>query len=558
MEKRSDRIPKYLMGFRRALFRGVGFTGEDLDRPLIGVVNSWGEINPATRHMNVLAKAVKEGVRQAGGTPVELVLSGICDGTCAGTLGANIYNLAWRDIAVAYIETVVEANLFDGLVFLSVCDEVVPAHLMAAARLDLPSILVCGGSMLPGRHEDRELWAGDMTAAFADLKSGKIGRKVYENLEEKCCSGGGACGVMGTGITMQAFAEAIGMTLPGSATKAGNDPLLEKIAFQSGFQIMRLVKDSLRPRQIMTSAAFENAIRVVASVGGSSCAILHILALAHETRVALHLSVFEELSRSTPYLCDIKPSGSHPVLDLDRAGGIPAVMKTLLPLLNLDPLTVSGSSLGEVLKEVTIFDRDVIRPLEQPIQPEGGFAILRGSLAPESAVVKQSGVSPEMRVHEGPAKVFDSEDGAAQAILNGKIHPGDVIVVRYAGPRGGPGMPCLYGSLWLLKSKGLERSVALITDGRLSGTIRGAAIGHVSPEAADGGPIGLLLDGDLIRIDIPNRKLDILISEDELQQRKKKWVPAGPVKINGWMALYSRIVTSSHEGAYLKLEPNEV
>jgi len=553
MEKRGDRVPDYLMGFRRALFRGVGFSGEDLDRPSIGVVNSWGEINPATRQMNVLTGAVKQGVRRGGGTPVELVLSGLCDGTCAGTPGANIYNLAWRDIAVAYIETVVEANLFDGLVFLSVCDEVVPAHLMAAARLDLPSILVCGGSMLPGRHEDRELWAGDMTAAFADLKSGKITGEEYKSLEEKCCSGGGACGVMGTGVTMQAFAEAIGMTLPGNATKAGDDPFLEKIAFQSGSQIMVLFEQDLRPRQIMTTSAFENAIRVVLSLGGSSCAILHILALAREAGVRLSLSVFEELSRSTPFLCDVKPSGSHPVLDLDRAGGIPAVMKTLLPLLNLDPLTVGGSSLAEVLKEVTIFDPGIIRPLEQPLQPEAGLAILRGSLAPESAVVKQSAVSPEMRVHEGPAKVFDSEDAAARAILNGKIHPGDVIVVRYAGPKGGPGMPCLYGSLWLLKSKGLEGSVALVTDGRLSGTIRGAAVGHVSPEAAEGGPIGLLADGDLIRIDIPSRRLDLLVSEIELERRRRRWVPPKLAKVRGWMALYSRIVTSAHEGAYLNI-----
>jgi dihydroxy-acid dehydratase len=553
MKKRENRVPDYLMGFRRALFKGAGFTGEDLDRPLVGVVNSWGEINPATKHMNTLTKAVKEGVRQAGGTPVEFVLSGLCDGTCAGTSGANIYNMAWRDIAVAYIETVVEANQFDGLVFLPVCDEVVPAHLMAAARLNLPSIVVCGGSMLPGSNGDRDLWAGDMTGAFADLMDGKISKDDYCLLEDRCCTGAGACGVMGTGNTMQAFAEAIGMTLPRNGTIAGVDPALKEIAFRSGVQVMTLRSKELKPRHIMTRSALENAIRVILAVGGSTCAIFHAIALAHEAEVPLDLSIFEETSRSTPFICNVKPSGSHPVKDLDRAGGIQAVMKELSPLLNLDVLTVTGLSLRENLKEVTITDRETIRPLEQPLLPEGGIAILRGTLAPESAIVKHAAVLPEMMVHQGPAKVFDSEEMAGKAILEGKIHPGDVVVVRYAGPRGGPGMPCLYGSLWLLKNKGLEGSVALITDGRLSGTIRGAAIGHVSPEAAEGGPIALLRDGDIVKIDIPDRRLDLLLSEEELETRRKRWLPPKPKKEKGFMALYSKIVSSAHEGAYLKI-----
>ncbi len=553
MKKKENRVPDYLMGFRRALFKGAGFTGEDLDRPLVGVVNSWGEINPATRHMNVLTKAAKEGVRQAGGTPVEFVLSGLCDGTCAGTSGADIYNMAWRDIAVAYIETVVEANQFDGLVFLPVCDEVVPAHLMAAARLNLPSIVVCGGSMLPGSNGDQDLWAGDMTGAFADLKAGKISQDDYCRLEDRCCTGAGACGVMGTGNTMQAFAEAIGMTLPGNGTRTGVDPALKEIAFRSGVQVMTLRSKGLKPRHIMTRSAFENAIRAILAVGGSTCAIFHAIALAREAEVPLDISIFEEVSRSTPFICNVKPSGSHPVKDLDGAGGIQAVMKELSPLLNLDVLTVTGLSLGENLKGVTISDRETIRPLGQPLLPEGGIAILRGTLAPESAIVKHSAVLPEMMVHQGPVKVFDSEEMAGKAILEGKIHPGDIIVVRYAGPRGGPGMPCLYGSLWLLKNKGLEGSVALITDGRLSGTIRGAAIGHISPEASEGGPIALLRDGDIVRIDIPCRRLDLLLSEEELEIRRKKWLPPKPKKEKGFMALYSKIVSSAHEGAYLKI-----
>jgi dihydroxy-acid dehydratase len=552
MKKRDSKTPDYLMGFRRALFKGAGFSGEALDRPLIGVVNSWGEISPATKHMQALTKAAKDGVQSAGGTPVEFVLSGLCDGTCGGAPGANIYNMAWRDIAVAYIETVAEANQFDGLVFLPVCDEVVPAHLMAAGRLNLPSILVCGGTMLPAWYQERELWAGDVTAAFADLKSGKITEGEYRRVEDVCCPGAGACGVMGTGNTMQAFAEAIGMTLPGNGTRAGVDPDLKKIAFQSGKMITTLLEKNIRPLDIMTQPAFENAIRVVLTVGGSTCAIFHAIALAREAEVPLGISVFEDLSKSTPFIGNVKPSGAYPVKCLDDAGGIPAVMKELSPLLNLDTLTVTGKTLGENIKTAKVLDREVIRPLNRPLHAEGGMAILRGSLAPQSAIVKHVAVLPEMMVHEGPARVFDSEEMAGEAILQGGISPGDIVVVRYAGPKGGPGMPCLYGSLWLLKSRGLEGSVALITDGRLSGTIRGAAIGHVSPEAAEGGPIALLKDGDRMRIDIPGRKLDLLVSEEELRKRRSQWTPPRPKREKGFMALYSRIVSSAHEGAYLK------
>ena len=553
MKKRDEKTPDYLMGFRRALFRGAGFSGEALDRPLIGVVNSWGEISPATKHMQALTRAAKEGVKSAGATPVEFVLSGLCDGTCAGAPGANIYNMAWRDIAVAYIETVAEANQFDALVFLPVCDEVVPAHLMAAARLNLPSILICGGTMLPARLGDRDLWAGDATAAFADLKRGKISEEAYRQVEEQCCRGAGACGVMGTGNTMQAFAEAIGMALPGNGTVAGVDPALEKMAFQSGAQVMNLWQRVLRPRDIMTLPAFENAIRVILTMGGSTCALFHTIALAHETEIALDLSIFEKMSRNTPFICNVQPSGSYPVKGLDDAGGIPAVMKELSPLLNLDILTVTGKTLRENIKSARVLNGEVIRPLDRPLHREGGIAVLRGSLAPQSAIVKHVAVLPEMQVHQGPAKVFDSEDAAGVAILEGKIVPGDIVVVRYAGPKGGPGMPCLYGSLWLLKAKGLEGSVALITDGRLSGTIRGAAIGHVSPEAAEGGPIALLRDGDLIQIDIPARNLDLLLPDEEIRMRRSQWIPPKPKKEKGFMALDSRIVSSAHEGAYLKM-----
>ena len=552
MKKRDVRTPDYLMGFRRALFQGAGFSKASLERPLIGVVNSWGEISPATRHMPALTRAAKEGVKSAGGTPVEFVLSGLCDGTCAGTPGANIFNMAWREIAVAYIETVAEANLFDGMVFLPVCDEVAPAHLMAAARLNLPSILVCGGTMLPAMIGNREVWAGEATAAFADLKSGKISMEVYEEIEKLCCTGAGACGVMGTGNTMQVFAEAIGMTLPGNGTLAGVDPALERMAFRSGAQVMELLRENIRPRDILTREAFENAIRVILTLGGSTCAIFHAIALSHEAEIPLDLSIFEEMSRTTPSIGNVQPSGTYPVKALDEAGGIPAVMKELAPLLHLDPLTVTGRNLGENISGAEVLNRGVIRSLHQPLYGEGGVAILRGSLAPQSAVVKHVAVLPEMQVHQGPARVYDSEEAAGTAILEGKIVPGDIIVVRFAGPKGGPGMPCLYGSLWLLKARGLEGSVALITDGRLSGTIRGAAIGHVSPEAAEGGPMALLQDGDPIRIDIPGRRLDLLVPEKELEERRQRWTPPPPKAKKGFMSLYAKLVSSAHEGAYLK------
>jgi dihydroxy-acid dehydratase len=407
--------------------------------------------------------------------------------------------------------------------------------------------------MLPACDEGRELWAGDVTAAFADLKSGKISPEEYRRVEDIACTGAGACGVMGTGNTMQAFAEAIGMTIPGNGTRAGLDPDLEKMAFQSGALVVKLLEKNIKPLDIMRRAAFENAIRVVLAVGGSTCAIFHSIALAHEACVPLAISAFEEFSKSTPFLCNVKPSGAYSVKRLDDAGGIPGVIKELSPLLNLDTLTVTGKSWRENLKSAKVIDPQVIRPLQQPLHAEGGMAILRGSLAPESAIVKHVAVLPEMMVHQGPARVFDSEEMAGEAILQGKISAGDVVVVRYAGPKGGPGMPCLYGSLWLLKAKGLEGSVALITDGRLSGTIRGAAIGHVSPEAAEGGPIALLRDGDRIRIDIPGRKLDVLLPEEELKIRRSQWLPPRPKKEKGFMALYSRIVSSAHEGAYLKI-----
>ncbi|MCL5962579.1 MAG: dihydroxy-acid dehydratase [Chloroflexi bacterium] len=550
-EKVSN-TPDYMQGFRRALYRGAGFTGEALERPLVGVLNTWGEISPATRRIRELTAAAKAGVKRAGGTPIEFALSGLCDGTCAGASAgsASNYNLVWRDVAVAYIETVALANQFDALVLVAVCDEVMPACLLAAARVDIPSIIVSGGSMPAGNYRGQELWAGDTAAAFVKLRDGKIGRAEYEAIEAASCPGSGACGVMGTGNTMQAFAEAVGMILPGKSLLDGNSESLLQAAGDSGTQVMSLLKDEVTPRKIMDRAALENGLRVVMACGGSTCAVYHVMALAHELDLELGLEDFERLSLSTPFLCDVAPSGKGSVAAFAQAGGVPALMNELKPLLQTDCVTVSGSSLKQNLALAENLDRSVIRPLTQPIHPIGGISVIYGSLAPDGAVCKVSAVPEALINHKGRAVVFDSEGALSEAILAGRIRPGSVAVVRYAGPRGGPGMPCLYGSIWLLKAVGLDQTVALVTDGRMSGTIRGAAVAHVAPEAADGGPIALVTDGDQIEIDLDQRRVDLLVEERELDRRRGTW-KAPDSKAKGILAFYLKHVQPSNRGAYL-------
>jgi dihydroxy-acid dehydratase len=537
--------PPFLLGFRRALYRGAGYTRAEVRRPLIGVANSWGEISPATKHLNVLTDRVKAGIWAAGGTPVEFVLSGLCDGTCAAAPGANRYNLPWRDIAVSYLEAVANANMFDGIVFVGVCDEVVPAHLLAALRLDLPALLVLGGTMEAGvapspsvsgsptaagaaafspaptgareAAGERSVWAGDMTGAFAAWQDGSLGEDDYLALEDVCCLGAGACGVMGTGNTMQVFAEACGLAMPGTAIAPGGSIELEHLASVAGQRAVALVHEDLRPSAVFTQGALQNAVRAVVAVGGSTCAVLHALAIAAEANLALGLDDFDRLSGSTPLVADVLPSGRHSVADLHRAGGVSALLKSLAPLLDLDTRSVTGLRLGDHLAAVAPGAADVIRPLDDPLHVQGGIVVLRGSLAPEGAVFKQSGSA--VRRFGGPARVFESEDKAGEAILNGAITGGEVIVVRGCGPKGAPGMPCLYGSVWLLKSRGLDDKVALVTDGRLSGTIRGLAVAHVSPESGVGGPLAAVRDGDRIDIDIDARRIDLDIDGAEIAAR---------------------------------------
>ncbi len=544
--------PSFLLGFRRALYRGAGYSRDEVRRPLIGVANSWGEISPATKHLNRLTERVKAGISEAGGTPVEFVLSGLCDGTCAAAPGFNRYNLPWRDIAASYIEAVARANMFDGLVLVGVCDEVVPAHLLAALRVDLPGLLVLGGSMEPGRsplHDD-PVWAGEMTSAYAGLQDGSVSQAQYEALEASCCTGGGACGVMGTAVTMQVFAEAAGLALPGSATAPGGGLELEQLALEAGRLAVALVEQDLRPSAVLTQGALENAVRATVAVGGSTCAVLHALALADEAGLRLELDDFDRLSRATPWLVDVLPSGRVAVTDYHRAGGVPATLRALAPLLHRQAPTVSARTLEEQLAGVPAGNPRVIRPLDDPLAAEGAFAILRGTLAPGGAVFKQSGSG--VRAFRGPARVFADEEAAGEAILAGEIEGGEVLVVRGSGPKGAPGMPCLYGSVWLLKSLGLDDRVALITDGRLSGTIRGLALAHLSPEAGEPGPLAVVRDGDEIVIDVEARRVDLLLPEGELEARVASCRPAAGDAGRGALAQYRALVGPAEEGAVLR------
>lgn len=556
-------VPEEMLGFRRALYRGSGFDHDEIRRPLIGVAGAWGEINPAARHLGSVAAKVKEGVRDGGGTPVEFVLSGLCDGTCAGARGPSRYNLPWREAAASYLEAVAEANVFDGLVFVGVCDEVIPAQLLAAGRIDRPGLLVGGGSMEPGGSGEEQgipgsaairegSWAGDMTRAYAALADGQLTQAEYETLEAVCCPAGGTCPVMGTANTMQVFAEACGMMLPGGAVAPGGSVEIEEIAYQSGGRAVELVEMDLRPSEIVTEASLRNGIAAVMAVGGSTCAVLHILALAAERGIDLSLSDLERIAREVPVVVDVRPTGRHWVPAYHAAGGVQATLAALGDRVDRSVLTVGASGeAGVAARSRNGATGDVIGSPENPKKQGPAMAVLYGSLAPDGAVIKAAGTGIDS--FEGPARVFDAEEDASRAISQGQIRAGEVMVVRGAGPRSAPGMPCLYGSLWLLGYHGLDDQVALVTDGRLSGTIRGLAVGHVSPEAGAGSPLTLVRDGDPIRIDVTGRRLDLLVAEDELRGREaaagpETYRPAPP----GILAWYRELVTGADKGAVLR------
>ena len=547
MKKGLERAP------HRSLFKALGLTDEELRRPLIGIANSANEIIPGHIHLQKIAEAVKAGIRMAGGTPIEFCTIGICDGIAMNHQGMK-YALASRELIADTVEVMAMAHPFDGLVLVPNCDKIIPGMLMAAMRLNLPAILVSGGPMLAGTFDGKPV---DLISVFEGV--GRVARKEWsagklKELEDCACPGCGSCAGMFTANSMNCLSEALGMALPGNGTIPAVHAARIRLAKDAGMKIMELVKRNIRPRDIAKLEAFQNAMAVDMALGCSTNTVLHLPAIAHEAGLKLDLDLFNKMSDQTPHLCSLSPAGPHHLEDLDRAGGVQAVLAELTKRgrIHLQAMTVTGRTLGQNLKGVRVRDHSIIRPIEDPYHKEGGIAILRGNLAPGGAVVKQTAVSPEMLVNEGRAIVFDSEEETMAAILGGKVKPGHIVVVRYEGPKGGPGMREMLTPTSAIAGMGLDKGVALITDGRFSGGSRGAAIGHISPEAAEGGMIAFVKNGDKILIDIPNKKLILKVPEEEIRKRKRNWKrPEPKIKI-GYAARYAQLVTSAGTGAILK------
>lgn len=539
----------------RSLFYAMGYTEEELKKPLIGVVNAQNEIIPGHMHLDTIAKAVKYGILEAGGTPIEVPAIGICDGIAMGHNGMK-YPLASRELIADSIEAVTNGHAFDALVLIPNCDKIVPGMLMAAARLNIPAVVVSGGPMLPGRLNGKDISVSTVFEAAGRFESGQIDKNELAQIEHAACPGCGSCSGLFTANTMNCLTEVLGMGLPGNGTiPAAFNGARIALAKHAGMAVMELLKKDIRPRDIMTLKAFKNAITVDMAIGGSSNTALHLPAIAHEAGVELPLDLFDKISKKTPYLTKLSPGGTHHIIDLNEAGGISAVMHELdkLKLISKSCLTVTGKTIGQTIKGAVVTRPDVIHPVDAPYRKTGGIAVLKGNIAPECSVVKESAVAEEMLKHTGPAKVFDSEDEAIAAICGRKIEKGDVVVIRYEGPKGGPGMREMLNPTSVLAGMGLDKDVALLTDGRFSGATRGACIGHISPEAREGGNIALLQDGDIIEIDIPNRTLNVKLSEAELAERRKNWVCPPPKVKSGYLARYAALVTSAATGAVLKV-----
>jgi dihydroxy-acid dehydratase len=488
-------------------------------------------------HLRSIADSVKAGIRMDGGTPFEFNTIALCDGMCQGHVGMR-YPLPSRETIADSIELVVEAHRLDALVLIPGCDKIVPGHLMAAARLNIPSIVVTAGPMMPGRHHGRSLTLTDMRELIGEVETGRISDKTLSEIEEVACPGAGTCSMFGTANTMAAVTEALGMSLPGCATAHAVESKKQRIAKESGRQVMALLRNDLKPSEIMTGKAFQNAVRVDVALGGSLNTVLHIPAIARELGIEIDVDMFDRLSRETPQVAAVKPAGPYNIKDLDEAGGIPAVMKELSELLHLEARSVSGETLEESLRNVRVVNKDVIRPLASPVRAEGGIAVLRGNLAPKGAVVRQAAVDPKMMYHLGPARVFDSMEECIQRLVAGDIQPGDVVVIRYEGPKGGPGMREMHMVTSILMGMRLGESVALVTDGRFSGSTRGPCIGHISPEAFEGGPIAIVRDGDPIEIDIRSRRLSLRVEEGDIRRRFDEWKPPPPRVTKGVLAKF--------------------
>ncbi|TYC82216.1 dihydroxy-acid dehydratase [Acetobacterium wieringae] len=549
---KSDRVKKGVETTpQRSLFKAMGYIDEELEQPLIGVVNSFNEIIPGHIHLNTITKAVKEGVRMAGGTPIEFPAIGVCDGIAMGHVGMK-YSLASRELIADSIEIMATAHSLDALVLIPNCDKVVPGMLMAAARLNIPAVVVSGGPMLTGKAVGQK--DTDLNTAFEAVgafNAGKIDETELKSFEDSVCPGCGSCSGMFTANSMNCLTEVLGMGLPGNGTIPAVFAERVRLAKKAGIQVMEMWKRDIKPRDIMTDANFRNALACDMALGCSTNSILHLPAIANEAGVCIDLQEVNEISAKTPHLCKLAPAGNHHLEDLYFAGGIQAVMKSLADadLIDTTLMTVTGKTIAENLTGVYNKNPEVIRPLTNPYSPTGGLAVLFGNLAPDGGVVKQGAVAPEMLKHEGPARVFNSEEEATAAIKAGKIVAGDVVVIRYEGPKGGPGMREMLFPTSAIAGMGLDKDVALITDGRFSGATRGACIGHVSPEAAAGGTIGLIEEGDIIAIDIVNRSLAVKVDDAVLAQRKAAWVPLEPKIKTGYLSRYARLVTSASTGA---------
>jgi dihydroxy-acid dehydratase len=548
---RSDRIKKGLeRAPHRALLFATGITRRELDKPMIGVATSWNDLIPGHVGMRDLERFIEKGVHTGGGWPLFFGVPGICDGIAMGHMGMH-YSLASRELIADMVESVAMAHAFDGLVLLTNCDKITPGMLMAAARIDIPTIVVTAGPMHSGNYRGNRVNLITAFEAVGKVRKGEMSEIDLAELEVCACPGPGSCQGMYTANTMACVTESLGMSLPGCATALAVSGEKRRIAFESGKRITGMVKENLTPRKIMTKNAFENAIRIDMALGGSTNTTLHIPAIAYEAGIEVSMDAFDKISRTTPHVCNMLPGGHHYLEDLDAAGGIPGVLSRFKGKLKGSP-TVSGKSIVTLAKAGRVGNDDVIRTLDKAYHKEGGIAVLKGNLAPNGSVVKQTAVSDKMMTFEGAAVVFDSEEEAMNAILAGRIKAGHVIVIRYEGPKGGPGMREMLSPTSAISGMGLGESVVLLTDGRFSGGTRGPCIGHISPEAAEGGPIAIVRNGDRIVLDIPNRKLEIKLSKAEIRKRFAKWKPREPKIKSGWLARYAKVVTSANTGAIVK------
>jgi dihydroxy-acid dehydratase len=548
---RSDAVKKGLeRAPHRALLRTLGVSQEDMDKPFIGIANSYNTVVPGHIHLDRVGRAAAEGIRSAGGVPFEFNTIAVCDGIVMGHEGMK-YSLPSRDIIADSVEIMVQAHRFDGVLMVTNCDKVTPGMLMAAARLDIPTAIITGGPMLSGLYRDKKLGVIAMFEAVGEAKAGKITMDELKIYEELACPTAGSCNGMFTANTMACITEALGLSLPYSATIPAEDSRRFRMARATGSRVVELVRKDIKPSSILTEQAFENAIMVDLALGGSTNTVLHLSAVAQEMKIPLNLEIFDSLARHVPHLCNMNPGGPYMMDELDRAGGIPAVMKEISPMLHMGALTITGKTIAGNIRDAQVLNRDIIRPLSNPVHNEGGLAILKGNLAPNGSVVKTAAVPPGMSVYSGTARVFDSEEAAMKVIMGGEIKKGDVVVIRYEGPKGGPGMREMLSITGAIAGIGLLTSIALITDGRFSGGSQGLCIGHISPEAAEGGPIAIVEEDDTIEINIPERRLTLKLDEEEIQSRINAWSPPQSKELKGYLRRYQAMVGSANTGATL-------